>query len=205
MESSQPARLGAWLGQVGGKSAPEVKRTSPPGNSTVPSRLAQSRCSSMAWREGGGLGYSQLLPSSVWAGGFHCETLLGPEPRRMCLESCGPRSPGSYSETLARLSPVSEGRVARENKVGWSYMQAARQSHRSRGGTVEKGGEILPLTGSPPLFPLLPGRRHTCMSQERTWSQLWLNRQLSAQPSAHSSRGTRALATLRVVDSFLLF
>lgn len=43
----------------------------------------------MAWREGGGLGYSQLLPSSVWAGGFHCETLLGPEPRRMCLESCG--------------------------------------------------------------------------------------------------------------------
>lgn len=180
MESSQPARLGAWLGQVGGKSAPEVKRTSPPGIALFRHAWRRVGAPSMAWREGGGLGYSQLLPSSVWAGGFHCETLLGPEPRRMCLESCGPRSPGSYSETLARLSPVSEGRVARENKVGWLYMQAARQSHRSRGGTVEKGGEILPLTGSPPLFPLLPGRRHTCTSQERTRSQPWLNRQLSA-------------------------
>lgn len=118
MESSQPARLGAWLGQVGGKSAPEVKRTLPPKNSAVPSRLARSRCS-VNGVEGRGWGpiYSQLLPTSVWAGGFHCKTLLGPEPRGTCLESCGSPSPGSYSETLAWLSPVSEGRVTEENKV----------------------------------------------------------------------------------------
>lgn len=154
----------------------------------------------MAWREGGGWVTPSCSPAQCGQVGFTARLSWDRN-----LAECVWKAVGSYSETLARLSPISEGRVARENKVGWSYMQAARQSHRSRGGTVEKGGEILPLTGSPPLFPLLPGRRHTCTSQERTRSQLWLNRQLSAQPSAHSSRGTRALATLRVVDSFLLF
>lgn len=62
MESSQPARLGAWLGQVGGKSAPEVKRTSPPGNSTVPSRLAQSRCSVNGVEGRGGAGLLPVAP-----------------------------------------------------------------------------------------------------------------------------------------------
>lgn len=133
MESSQPARLGAWLGQVGGKSAPEVKRTSPPGNSTVPSRLAQSRCSSMAWREGGAWVTPSCSPAQCGQVGFTARLSWDRN-----LAECVWKAVGSYSETLARLSPVSEGRVARENKVGWSYMQAARQSHRSEGAQWRK-------------------------------------------------------------------
>lgn len=113
MESSQPARLGAWLGQVGGKSAPEVKRTSPPGNSTVPSRLAQSRCSvnGVEGREGAWVTPS-CSPAQCGQVGFTARLSWDRN-----LAECVWKAVGSYSETLARLSPVSEGRVARENKV----------------------------------------------------------------------------------------